>query len=92
MKRLNSAGYPATMPKAAAIAGIVFSSLMIVSLGIIRLAFPDAPTEHSTSRQGFGNAIVLVLHLVPFAGIAFLWLLGVLRDRKVVGRQVRRAR
>ena len=27
------------------------------------------------------NTVALALHLVPFAGIAFLWFIGVLRDR-----------
>jgi hypothetical protein len=27
------------------------------------------------------NKVALVLNLVPFAGIAFLWFIGVLRDR-----------
>jgi hypothetical protein len=54
---------------------------MIISLGIIRLALPDGSAEQSTIKPGFDNAIALALHLVPFAGIAFLWFLGVLRNR-----------
>ena len=27
------------------------------------------------------NAVMLVLDLVPFAGLAFLWFVGVIRDR-----------
>jgi hypothetical protein len=54
---------------------------MIISLGIIRLALPDGPAEQSTVKPGFDKAIALALHLVPFAGIAFLWFLGVLRNR-----------
>ena len=69
------------LPRVVAIPGLVFSLLMIISLGIIRLAFPDVPSEQSAIKPGFGNAITLSLHLVPFAGIAFLWLLGVLRNR-----------
>jgi hypothetical protein len=68
-------------PRAAAIAGLVFSLLMIISLGIMRLAVPNSPTEQSTILQRFGHSIIIALHLVPFAGIAFLWFLGVLRSR-----------
>jgi hypothetical protein len=67
-----------TPPRAAAIAGLLFSALMIISLGIIRLALQD---EQQMVNLGFGKAIVFALHLVPFAGLAFLWFLGVLRDR-----------
>jgi hypothetical protein len=81
MKRFAKAGQPSALPPTAAVAGLVFSLLMIVSLMIIRFAFPDAPTGQSQVKHGFGNAFSLALHLIPFAGVAFLWLLGVLRDR-----------
>jgi hypothetical protein len=54
---------------------------MIISLGIIRLALPTIPGEQRAVNPAFGNAIPAALHLVPFAGLAFLWFLGVLRDR-----------
>jgi hypothetical protein len=72
---------PPAPPRAAAIAGLLFSLLLIVSLGIIRIAFPGASAEQTTVTPGFRNAISLALHLVPFAGIAFLWFIGVLRNR-----------
>ncbi|MFP4894991.1 hypothetical protein [Paraburkholderia sp. EG304] len=81
MKQFATAGQPNRMPPTAAVAGLVFSTLMITSLVIIRLAFPDAPTEQVSVKQGFGNAFSFALHLIPFSGVAFLWLLGVLRDR-----------
>jgi hypothetical protein len=68
-------------PRAAAIAGLVFSLLMIISLGIIRLAIPNSLAEQSEVNQRFGRSITFALHLVPFAGISFLWFLGVLRSR-----------
>jgi hypothetical protein len=68
-------------PRAAAIAGIVFSTLFIVSLVLIRISVPanllDAGTWFSESRK----TVSLALNLLPFAGIAFLWFIGVLRDR-----------
>jgi hypothetical protein len=62
-----------TPPRAGAVAGILFSVLMIVSLTIIRLA-PERPAVP-------GNAVRLAIHLVPFAGVAFLWFIGVVRAR-----------
>jgi hypothetical protein len=72
---------PLTPPRAAAFAGLLFSLLMIGSLGIIRLALPSTPGEQRAVNPAFGNAIPVALHMVPFAGLAFLWFLGVLRDR-----------
>ena len=68
-------------PKAAAIAGIVFSILLLASFGLLRLSIPSDPLAPSTWLSGRGNTIALALNLIPFAGIAFLWFIGVLRDR-----------
>jgi hypothetical protein len=54
---------------------------MLISLGIIRVAAPEVSGDQSTVNTRFGHAITLSLHLVPFAGLAFLWFIGVLRDR-----------
>jgi hypothetical protein len=80
---LNVSSRPLTPPRAAAIAGIIFSALMIGSLGIVRVAVPDDPTKLGTwlTDSTFRNAVRLALNLVPFAGIAFLWFMGVLRNR-----------
>jgi hypothetical protein len=72
---------PLAPPRAAAIAGLIFSLLLLISLGIIRAALPDAPEEQATVNAHFGRALTLALHLVPFAGLAFLWFIGVLRNR-----------
>jgi hypothetical protein len=68
-------------PKAAAIAGIVFSVLMIISLGHILLALPDNLNESRVWLSAYGQRILLALNLLPFAGIAFLWFMGVVHDR-----------
>ena len=70
-------------PRAAAIAGIAFSVLLGVSLLIIRIALPTTPHEAGPwlSDPGLKNAVLFALNLVPFAGIAFLWFIGVIRDR-----------
>ena len=77
----NPQNQPLPPPRAAAIAGLIFSLLMLISLGIIRVAVPESVEEQSMINTRFGHALTLALHLVPFAGLAFLWFIGVLRDR-----------
>ena len=72
---------PQPIPRAAAIAGLIFSLLMLITLGIIRVAIPEGLAEQSMVNARFGRALTLALHLVPFAGLAFLWFIGVLRNR-----------
>ncbi len=68
-------------PRAAAIAGIVFSILLITSLVILRLSVPADPLEAGAWLRTRASTVALALNLLPFAGIAFLWFIGVLRDR-----------
>ena len=68
-------------PRAAAIAGILFSILLIVSIVLLRLSVPDDPLEAGAWLHTRAKTVALALNLVPFAGIAFLWFIGVLRDR-----------
>jgi hypothetical protein len=74
---------PLKTPRAAALAGIVFSVLLIASLVLLRLATPakaDQPGSWLTDSARRA-AVATALNLVPFAGIAFLWFMGVIRDR-----------
>jgi hypothetical protein len=68
-------------PRAAAVAGIVFSSLMIAILWLLRQSVPADRLEPGVWLQTNPSSVALAIHLVPFAGIAFLWFLGALRDR-----------
>ena len=68
-------------PRAAAIAGIVFSVLLITSLWLLRLSVPSDPLETGAWLVSSSRRVRLALNLVPFAGVAFLWFIGVLRDR-----------
>jgi hypothetical protein len=68
-------------PRAGAIAGILFSILLITSLVLIRLSIPDSPRDPGTWLSHSAQSIRVALNLLPFAGIAFLWFMGVLRDR-----------
>ena len=67
-------------PRAAAIAGIVFSVLLMTSLVLVRLSVPADPLEGAWLSTRL-DTVALALNMVPFAGIAFLWFIGVLRDR-----------
>ena len=68
-------------PRAAAIAGILFSGLLSTTLVLLHISVPAASQETPAWLAGGQNTVVLALNLVPFAGIAFLWFIGVVRDR-----------
>lgn len=68
-------------PKAAAIAGIVFSVLLTIIFWLFRRSVPADPLESGQWLAAGPETAALGLNLIPFAGIAFLWFIGVLRDR-----------
>jgi hypothetical protein len=68
-------------PKAAAIAGMLFSVLLLAVFWLLRTSIPADPQEPGSRLQGSSGSVALALNLMPFAGIAFLWFIGVLRDR-----------
>src|SRR5271165_136220 len=68
-------------PRAAAFAGILFSVLLSTALILFRLSVRADPLEAGAWLKTSSNTVALALNLVPFAGIAFLWFIGVLRDR-----------
>jgi hypothetical protein len=70
-------------PRAAAVAGIIFSVLYAASAVLTGWAIPPGSEDAGTwvHDEAKRNAVTLSLQLLPFAGIAFLWFVGVLRDR-----------
>ena len=84
------AGSPLRTPRAAAVAGIVFSVLLITALVLLRISVPahSALAGEWLTDSRRRAAVAIALNLVPFAGIAFLWFIGVVRDR-VGGREDR---
>ncbi len=58
-----------TTPRAAAFAGVLFALLFGAALVVIR-----------TSVPGSEHRLRIAVVLMPFAGIAFLWFIGVVRD------------
>jgi hypothetical protein len=71
-------------PRAAAIAGLAFAVLFVAAVLLLR----THPSGGSTAaeirdfylRQNSGRVALVGLYLVPFAGIAFLWYIAVIRN------------
>lgn len=72
---------PLKTPRAAAIAGLLFSCLLIAAFVLLRISVPADPQEPGAWLRANSTTVALAMNLVPFAGIAFLWFIGVLRDR-----------
>jgi len=68
-------------PRAAAIAGILFALLYGAGMVLIRLSIPADIAAEGAWLETNARKVSLALNLVPFAGIAFLWFIGVIRDR-----------
>jgi hypothetical protein len=74
-------------PASAAVAGIIFAVILGVVILLLRSVVPAAPAELGTWSEDLGrrDTVNLALSLIPFAGIAFLWFIAVLRAQ--VGSQ-----
>jgi hypothetical protein len=70
-----------TTPRAAAVAGILFSLLLLISLTLVRISVPAKPEDAGDWLADNARMVGIALNLLPFAGIAFLWFIGVVRDR-----------
>jgi preprotein translocase subunit Sec61beta len=70
-----------TTPRSAAAAGILFSVLLIICLVLVRISIPADPQDAGTWIEGGWRNVRLALNLLPFSGVAFLWFVGVVRDR-----------
>ena len=68
-------------PKAAAIAGMLFSLLTVAAFWLFWISVPADPQDAGSWLTENSKTVALGLNLIPFAGIAFLWFIGVLRDR-----------
>ncbi len=66
-------------PRAAGIAGVLFAVLLAMALVLLRLAAQSQPGKAYALLSD--PKVTLALQLVPFSGIAFLWFVGVVRDR-----------
>jgi hypothetical protein len=70
-------------PRAAAIAGIAFALLLGAALVLLRISIPADPRDAGTwlEEPWRRDSVLVALNLVPFAGLAFLWFVGAVRDR-----------
>jgi hypothetical protein len=69
-------------PRSAAVAGIVFSLLMTTGMVLAYSITRNVPEDITRDwLDAWSGATSVAITLVPFAGIAFLWFTGVVRDR-----------
>ncbi|MGZ4560211.1 MAG: hypothetical protein ACXVXJ_04445 [Mycobacteriaceae bacterium] len=68
-------------PRSAAVAGVLFALLFSVSLVMLRIAIPSGPRPGTAWLDRHGLQFHIGLTLMPLAGIAVLWFVGVVRDR-----------
>jgi hypothetical protein len=68
-------------PRSAAVAGVLFALLFSVSLVMLRIAIPQDPRAGTAWLDQHGAQFHIGLTIMPLAGIAFLWFVGVVRDR-----------
>ncbi len=69
-------------PRSAAIAGIVFSILLAVAVVLLHSGMPsNGNASQWLTDSSRRRAVTIAMELVPFAGIAFLWFIGVIRSR-----------
>ena len=67
-------------PRAAAAAGVLFAVLFAAVLVLVRTALPEGAAPGSQWLEAGSRHIEVAAVLMPFAGISFLWFIGVLRD------------
>ena len=68
-------------PRSAALAGILYSILMVTTMILLRTGTIVDPAEIGSDWLEVRSAeATVILVLIPFAGIAFLWFTGVIRD------------
>jgi hypothetical protein len=69
-------------PRAAGITGVLFAGLFAAAVTLERIAAPGNPTSERDEFSVVDPALILVAsHLIAFAGIFFLWFIGVVRSR-----------
>ena len=73
--------HQAKTPRAAAVAGILFGLLFSCCIVLLRLATPPDITDLNAWTDTTRRMVSIALALISLAGIAFLWFIGVVRDR-----------
>jgi hypothetical protein len=69
-------------PASAAVAGIIFAVILIVVLVAFHASVPSGgPSTDWLNDERRRQGVQTAVSLIPFAGIAFLWFIGVIRTR-----------
>ena len=70
-------------PRSAAFAGMIFALLTLASLVTVHFALPHVPADSADllTTSPKRDLLLIGLSLIPFAAVAFLWFVGVVRDR-----------
>jgi hypothetical protein len=69
-----------TTPRAAALAGVVFAVLFGTTVFLIHTDMPEGVQDSTRWLNTQHSGIATATALMPFAGISFLWFIGVVRD------------
>ena len=67
-------------PRSAAIAGIIFAVLYGASMVLLNVSLSQETATGLARTVTDPRTVALALNLIPYAGIAFLWFIGVIRD------------
>jgi hypothetical protein len=67
-------------PRSAAIAGIIFAVLYGASMVLLNVSLSQESATSLARTVTDPRTVALALNLIPYAGIAFLWFIGVIRD------------
>ena len=67
-------------PRAAAAAGVLFALLFTTALVLLWTTVPEGGVHGSQWTVAGSGHLKVAATLMPFAGIAFLWFIGVVRD------------
>jgi hypothetical protein len=67
-------------PRSAAIAGIIFAVLYGASMVLLNISLSQESAAGLARTVTDPRTVFLALNLIPYAGIAFLWFIGVIRD------------
>ena len=79
--RISQRQRASTSRRGAAVAGIIFGILLIAAMVFLEIELQSGSTGTLVGPAEQGDLVALALQLIPFAGIAFLWFIGVERDR-----------
>jgi len=68
-------------PRAAGVAGVIFALLLGLMVLLVRRSGGLAENVTWVTTASTRRSVTLAISLTPFAGIAFLWFIGVIRSR-----------